>query len=385
MKRQIFALFILLDIMAGCNTSPKTNDNSTNASKAGLVPEDSGVLDKIKLPAGFHISYFERNVKGARSMTLGVNGTVFVGTRDKSVYALVDENHDGVADKVYTIADNLHSPNGVAFKNGSLYVAEISKVSRYDNIESHLSNPLKPVLVSDKFSDKEWHGWKYIAFGPDGKLYVPVGAPCNVCTIDENNFACIKRMNADGSDLELYAKGIRNTVGFDWDPKTKELWFTDNGRDEMGDDIPADELNYAPKKGMHFGFPYCHEGDIPDPVFGKGHSCSEFVPPALKLGAHVASLGMKFYTGNQFPKEYQGRIFIAEHGSWNRSSKVGYRVVSVKMEGNKAISSEPFAEGFLQGQKPLGRPVDVLVMPDGSLLVSDDFADCVYRISYDGK
>ena len=192
-------------------------------------------------------------------------------------------------------------------------------------------------------------------------------------------------MNADGTGLELYAKGIRNTVGFAWDPKTKDLWFTDNGRDEMGDDIPSDELNFAPKMGMHFGFPYCHEGDIPDPEFGKGHSCSEFVPPALKLGAHVAGLGMKFYTGTQFPKEYQGRIFIAEHGSWNRSSKVGYRVVSVKMDGNKSISSEPFAEGFLQGQKPLGRPVDVLVMPDGSLLVSDDFADCIYRISYDGK
>ncbi len=318
-------------------------------------------------------------------MTLGANGTVFVGTRDKSVYALVDQNYDGVADKMYTITDNMHSPNGVAFRNGSLYVAEISKVSRFDNIESRLSNPPKPVLISDKFSDKEWHGWKYIAFGPDGKLYVPVGAPCNVCEVDENNFACIKRMNADGTNLELYAKGIRNTVGFDWDPKTKELWFTDNGRDEMGDDIPDDELNYAPKPGMHFGFPYCHAGDIPDPQFGKGHSCSEFVPPALKLGAHVASLGMKFYTGTQFPKEYRGRIFIAEHGSWNRSSKVGYRVVSVKMQDNKAISFEPFAEGFLQGQKPLGRPVDVLVMPDGSLLVSDDFGDCVYRISYNGK
>jgi len=378
-------LVVLLYITSSCSNNPKSSNTSSNVAKAGFGQDEPGILDKIKLPQGFHISYFARNVKDARSMTLGANGTVFVGTRDKSVYALVDENHDGVVDKVYTIADNLHSPNGVAFKNGSLYVAEISKVWRFDNIESHLSNPPKPVLVSDKFSDKEWHGWKYIAFGPDGKLYIPVGAPCNVCAVDENNFACIKRMNADGTRLELYAKGIRNTVGFAWDPKTKDLWFTDNGRDEMGDDIPSDELNFAPKGGMHFGFPYCHEGDIPDPEFGKGHSCSEFVPPALKLGAHVASLGMKFYTGIQFPKEYQGRIFIAEHGSWNRSSKVGYRVVSVKMDGNKAISSEPFAEGFLEGQKPLGRPVDVLVMPDGSLLVSDDFANCVYRITYDGK
>jgi len=385
MKYPFAVLFIILGITEGCNNHTKTSDKTSASASASLAPDQSDILDKIKLPQGFHISYFARNVKDARSMTLGANGTVFVGTRNKSVYALVDENHDGVVDKVYTIADNLHSPNGVAFKNGSLYVAEISKVWRFDNIESHLTNPPKAVLVSDKFSDKEWHGWKYIAFGPDGKLYVPVGAPCNVCAIDENNFACIKRMNADGSDLELYAKGIRNTVGFAWDPKTRDMWFTDNGRDEMGDDIPSDELDFAPKKGMHFGFPYCHEGDIPDPEFGKGHSCSEFVPPALKLGAHVASLGMKFYTGTQFPKEYQGRIFIAEHGSWNRSSKVGYRVVSVKMEGNKAISSEPFAEGFLQGQNPLGRPVDVLVMPDGSLLVSDDFADCVYRISYSGK
>ena len=279
----------------------------------------------------------------------------------------------------------MHSPNGVAFRDGSLYVAEISKVWRFDNIESHLAHPPKPVLVSDQFPDKDWHGWKYIAFGSDGKLYVPVGAPCNVCEVDENKFGNIMRMNPDGSDLEVYAKGIRNTVGFDWDPGTKELWFTDNGRDEMGDDIPDDELNFAPKPGMHFGFPYCHAGDIPDPEFGKGKDCKNYTPPALKLGAHVASLGMKFYTGTQFPKAYRNCIFIAEHGSWNRSSKVGYRVVSVKIENNKVISSEPFATGWLVGQKVFGRPVDVLVMPDGSLLVSDDYAGCVYRISYSGK
>ena len=382
----LLSLFILLFSMSGCTYQSKTDQavNVTNADAHTIAGID-GILGKIKLPTGFHINYFARNVKGARSLALGTNGTIFVGTRDKSVYALVDENHDGVSDKLYTIADNLHSPNGVAFRNGSLYVAEISKVWRYDNIEFRLANPPKPVLITDKFPDKEWHGWKYIAFGPDGKLYVPVGSPCNVCEVDENKFGNINRINADGSGFEVYAKGIRNTVGFDWDPKTKELWFTDNGRDEMGDDVPDDELNHAPKPGMHFGFPFCHAGDVPDPQFGKGHDCKNYVAPALKLDAHVASLGMKFYTGTQFPKEYQDCIFIAEHGSWNRSSKVGYRVVSVKIDGNKAVSSAPFAEGFLQGQKPLGRPVDVLVMPDGSLLVSDDFADCVYRISYDGK
>jgi glucose/arabinose dehydrogenase len=317
-------------------------------------------------------------------MTLGEKGTLFVGTRDKDVYAITDTDKNGYGDKIYTIAKGLNSPNGVAFRNGSLYLAEIDKVWRYDNIESNLENVPQPLLLSDKFPADKHHGWKYIAFGPDGKLYIPVGMPCNVCEEDENKYGNIMRMNVDGSGLETFAKGIRNTVGFSWHPQTKELWFTDNGRDELGDNIPDDELNRAEKPGMHFGFPYCHAGEIKDPKYGDKHSCSEFTPPVQKLGAHVAALGMKFYTGNEFPAEYKNNIFIAEHGSWNRSSKIGYRVMLVKLDGNNAIGYEPFAQGCLnENGNVWGRPVDVFVMPDGSLLVSDDMAGAIYKISYE--
>ena len=256
----------------------------------------------IKLPPGFKIEVYADNVPNARSMTLSPKGVLFVGTRNNSVYAITDFNKDYKADEVITIAKGLNSPNGVAFKNGSLYVAEISKVWRYDNIEDHLKNPPKPVLISDAFPTDAHHGWKFIAFGPDGKLYIPVGAPCNICLHKEDErYASIMRMNPDGSELEVFAQGIRNTVGFDWNPKTNELWFTDNGRDMMGDDIPSDELNIAPKKGLHFGFPFVHQGDIPDPEFGKGVDISKYEKPVLKLGPHVAALGMCFYTGNMFP------------------------------------------------------------------------------------
>ncbi|MCH7960010.1 MAG: PQQ-dependent sugar dehydrogenase, partial [Candidatus Hydrogenedentes bacterium] len=214
------------------------------------------------------------------------------------------------------------------------------------------------------------------------KLYVPVGAPCNVCE-REDIFASITRMNADGSDLEIVAHGVRNTVGFDWHPETKELWFTENGRDMMGDEIPADELNRLSDVGQHFGFPYVHQGDVLDPNFGEGHSTGEFVRPSILLGPHVAALGMRFYTGSMFPEEYRGQIFIAEHGSWNRSSKIGYRVTLVRLEGNKAVSYETFMDGWLQGRKPWGRPADVLVMPDGSLLVSDEKSGTIFRVTYD--
>jgi hypothetical protein len=238
------------------------------------------------------------------------------------------------------------------------------------------------VTVNDQFPKDRHHGWKFIAFGPDGMLYVPVGAPCNICQPDENRYALITRMKADGSGREIFARGIRNTVGFDWHPATKELWFTDNGRDQLGDDIPPDELNHAPKKGLHFGYPYCHGGDIPDDQFGKKHSCTEFTPPAQKLGPHVATLGMRFYTGSMFPPEYHNQIFIAEHGSWNRSTPIGYRITVVGLNKNRAISYKVFAEGWLQGRRAWGRPVDVLVMRDGALLVSDDSAGAIYRIGY---
>jgi glucose/arabinose dehydrogenase/protein-S-isoprenylcysteine O-methyltransferase Ste14 len=343
-------------------------------------------LEKIQLPPGFRIDLYASGVKGARSLALGPAGVLFVGTRDEGkVYAIVDKNGDQKADEIITIAMGLNMPNGVAYRDGALYVAEVSRILRFDNIADRLYNPPKPVIVSKAFPSERHHGWKYIAFGPDGLLYVPVGAPCNVCDKKDGRYASIMRMKPDGKGLEIFASGVRNTVGFDWHPETKELWFTDNGRDWMGDDRPPDELNRAPQKGMHFGFPYCHGGDIPDPSYGKNRNCSQYTPPAMKLGPHVAALGMKFYTGAMFPAEYRKQIFIAEHGSWNRSVPIGYRITLVRLDKNRAVSYETFAEGWLQGTKAWGRPVDVLVMPDGALLVSDDQAGVIYRISYQKK
>ena len=340
-------------------------------------------LEKIKLPEGFKIEVYAEGLKNARSMMLGEKGTLFVGTRQEGkVYALADTNKDHKADKIYIIAKGLNMPNGVAFKNGSLYVAEVNKVLRFDNIENQLENPPEPVIVINSFPSDEHHGWKYIAFGPDGKLYVPVGAPCNICEREDERFSSIMRMNADGTNLEIFAHGVRNSVGFDWHPENKELWFTDNGRDWSGDDKPEDELNHAPEKGMHFGFPYCHAGDFSDPDFGKKHDCKKFTPPAIKLGPHVAALGMKFYTDDMFPESYQNQIFIAEHGSWNRTNPIGYRITMVTLKDGKAVNYKVFAEGWLQGNSAWGRPVAILQLPDGSLLVSDDHANAIYRISY---
>ena len=340
-------------------------------------------LKDIKLPPGFEISIYAGNLPNARSLTLSPKGTLFVGSlKEGKVYAVVSQPGETEAKKIFTIAQGLNMPNGVAFRNGALYVAEVNRVLRYDDIESHLANPPKPVTVNDQFPKDRHHGWKFMAFGPDGLLYVPVGAPCNICEPDENRYALISRLKADGTGKEVFARGIRNTVGFDWHPVTKDLWFTDNGGDNLGDDVPPDELNHAPKQGLNFGYPYCHGGDIPDPQFGKKRFCSEFIPPAQKLGPHVAALGMRFYTGSMFPAEYRNQIFIAEHGSWNRSTPIGYRITVVQLENNKAVSYKPFAEGWLQRGQAWGRPVDVLVMPDGALLVSDDHAGAIYRIRY---
>ncbi len=342
-------------------------------------------LHKIKLPKGFKIELFASHVLNARSMTRSPSGILFVGTRRAgNVYAILDTNRDYRADRILTIATGLNMPNGVAFRDGSLYVAEVNRVIRFDNIETRLENPPKPVVVNDRFPDKRHHGWKFIRFGPDGKLYVPIGAPCNVCDRGDP-FATITRMNPDGTGFEIFARGVRNTVGFDWHPVTKELWFTDNGRDWLGDNLPPDELNHAPKPGMHFGFPYCHGKNIPDPKFGRAGKCQQTTPPAMELGPHVAALGMRFYTGDQFPPEYKHQIFIAEHGSWNRTLKIGYRVTLVRLKDNRAVSYETFARGWLQGQKAWGRPVDIEILPDGSMLVSDDFANAIYRISYIGE
>jgi glucose/arabinose dehydrogenase len=339
-------------------------------------------LDRVKLPPGFEISLFAADVPNARSMALGEKGTLFVGSmRAGKVYAI---RHDGKkATEVLTIASGLDMPNGVAVRDGALYVAEVDKVWRYDAIESNLPKPPRPTLVYGKYPGERQHGWKFIRFGPDGWLYVPVGAPCNICD-PAPPYASITRLKPDGSSMEVYARGVRNSVGFDWNPETKELWFTDNGRDMMGDDLPPDELNRAPHAGMHFGYPYCHGGDIPDPQFGAQRPCFEFTPPSRKLGAHVAALGMRFYTGSMFPSDYRNRIFIAEHGSWNRSRKAGYRVMQARVENDRVVDYEVFAEGFLDPAKDTawGRPVDVQVMPDGALLVSDDYANAIYRIAF---
>ena len=339
-------------------------------------------LDRVKLPSGFAIDVYSDAVPNARSLELSPSGVLFVGTsRSGKVYAVVDRNRDNKADHVYTIAEGLYMPNGVAFRNGALYVAEVNQILRFDDVESRLDDPPQPVVVYDKLPSERHHGWKFIDFGPEGKLYLPVGAPCNVCDRGDP-FASVLRMDPDGTDVEVYARGVRNSVGLSWHPETGELWFTDNGRDSMGDDRPPCELNHAPRPGMHFGFPYVHGNDILDPLFGSGHSAAEFTPPAQTLGPHVAPLGLEFYTGSMFPAKYKNQIFIAEHGSWNRSEKIGYRVVVVRLDSGSATSYEPFAEGWLKGQRNWGRPVDMEIMSDGSLLLSDDEVGAVYRIRY---
>jgi len=348
----------------------------------GKAESQKNYLSQIKMPKGFKISTYAENIPGARQMCLSPEGVLYVGTRTPkgNVYAVVDKDKDGKADEVIVLARNLFMPNGVAFRKGSLYVAEVNRVLRYDNIESNLHAPAAPVTVIDSLPRDTHHGWKYIRFGPDDLLYIPVGAPCNYCERDYP-YASLLRMKPDGTGLELYAKGIRNTVGFDWD-KQKHLWFTDNGRDYLGDDLPPDELNYAPKAGMNFGFPYRYGNNVPDPEFGSKDTKDVFTPPAMCLGPHVASLGMRFYTGAMFPKQYQNQVFIAEHGSWNRSTKIGYRISLVRLTNGKASSYETFADGWLNGSQVGGRPVDLLVMPDGALLVSDDLKGAIYRITY---
>ena len=344
---------------------------------------DESLQRNISLPPGFSISLYADNIPDARSMALSPDKTLFVGSRKAGkVYAILDKNHDFVADEVITIARGLNMPNGIAFYGSDLYVAEIQRIIKFRDIENHLHNPGKPEIVFQGLPDKKWHGWKFIKFGPDGKLYIPIGAPCNVCETDSTPFGTISRIDRDGSGFAVYAEGVRNSVGFDWHPETGELWFTDNGRDLLGDDIPPDELNHAPRAGLHFGFPFLHGSSIVDPEFGRKTPDVPFTKPARELGPHVASLGMRFYTGKMFPEEYRNQIFIAEHGSWNRSIPIGYRVSLVRLKNSLPTSYEVFAEGWLQKNRILGRPVDVEIMTDGSLLVSDDYRGRIYRIVY---
>ena len=358
------------------------------AAATALPAQGALPLDKLRLPPGFQVELVTDAVPNARQMALGRSAdgksTVYVGSRSAGkVYAFQLEGSG--AGPVRTIASGLEMPSGVAWRDGSLYVAAVSRILRYDGIDERLAQPPAPVLVTESLPGERHHGWKFIAFGPDGALYVPVGAPCNVCEPSERH-AVIQRMKPDGSGLETVARGVRNSVGFDWSPLDKSLWFTENGRDMLGDDLPSDELNRVTRAGQHFGFPYCHQGDVADPEFGAERACSAFTPPAAKLGAHVAALGMRFYRGTQFPEAYRRSIFIAEHGSWNRSRKSGYRVVRVALDAQGRVEAqEPFVEGWLQvdgaGRESVwGRPADVLPLPDGSLLVRDDSAGAIYRV-----
>ncbi len=380
----------MLAVIIACIFSCKDNAEEKVEEKVVLEPYKGPLpIQNLQLPEGFKIDVFAEGIDGARSMAMGDEGTLFVGTRnEKTVYALKDTDGDFRADKVMILDSTLEVPNGIAFRDGALYVAQVDRLLRYPNIEASLEKIPEPQVIYEDYPTEFHHGWKYIAFGPDGKLYVPVGAPCNICdrTGEDERFGTITRMDPDGSSREIYAHGIRNTVGFTWHPETGELWFTDNGRDMMGDDTPPCELNRIESAGQHFGYPFCHGGTIADPEFGDQRPCSEFVPPVQALGAHVAPLAVKFYRGTNFPDAYKQYAFIAEHGSWNRSSKVGYKISLVKLEGNTSAGYETFIDGWLDEatQQAFGRPVDILFLEDGSMLISDDFGDAIYRVWYEG-
>ena len=361
-------------------------DNEAAAKLAPVAPPpiaaapDKLPIAKLKVPPGFNIEVYAAGMANARSLAEGDKGTVFVGSRlVGNVYAIA--NKDGKR-SVRTLASGLYRPNGVAFKNGTLYIAELSKVSKIDKVEDNLDASPKLTMIYDNLPKDEAHGWKFIAIGPDNKLYVPVGQPGNN-VLHEDAHGQIRRMNLDGSGAEVIARGVRNTVGFDWNPETKQLYFTDNGRDWMSEDVPEDELNRITKVGEHFGAPYCLQGNIVDPEFGWGKSCSDYTAPVGLLGPHSAALGMRFYTGNMFPKAYKNAIIVARHGSWNRSKKVGGDVLVVKLNKDGTVkSTAPFITGFLENNSYVGRPVDVMQMKDGSLLVSDDWNGAVYRVTY---
>jgi glucose/arabinose dehydrogenase len=335
-------------------------------------------IEKISLPEGFRIEVYASSLATARGLSFAPDGTLFVGSKNGEVYA-VRPNRETLI-----VTRGLNMPVGVDFFEGDLYISSLWKIVKIENILANLEGNPQPRVLIDTLPRDRHHGWKFIKVGPDRKLYVPVGAPCNVCKREEERYASILRMNLDGSDLQLVASGVRSTVGFDWHPQTGELWFTDNGRDLMGDNIPPDELNRAPGIGLHFGFPYLHGRDVRDPRFWDERPPGlEFQLPEYEFPAHAAALGMRFYTADQFPEEYRGGIFVAEHGSWNRSEKIGYRVSFLPLQGNRVLEYRIFAEGWLQGQREWGRPADVEIGPDGALYVSDDSADAVYRISYD--
>ncbi|MGA8748930.1 MAG: PQQ-dependent sugar dehydrogenase, partial [Pseudolabrys sp.] len=335
---------------------------------------------QLKLPPGFNIEVYASGIANTRSLRIGDKGTVFVGTRfGNKVTAIVKK--DGKTE-LKTVAEGLYRPNGLAYHNGTLYIAELSQISKIDNVEANLDKPSKPTVIYNDLPKDEAHGWKFIAIGPDNKLYVPVGQPGNNVLHDKDH-GQIRRINLDGTGAEVIAKGVRNTVGFDWNPVNKQLYFSDNGRDWLNEDVPQDELNRVTKVGEHFGAPYCYQGNMLDPEFGWGHNCREFTAPIALTGPHSAGLGLRFYTGDMFPKKYRNAIFLARHGSWNRTNKFGGDVVAIFLNKDGTVkSTEPFITGFLVDNKYIGRPVDVEIMKDGSMLLSDDWNGVIYRITY---
>jgi glucose/arabinose dehydrogenase len=369
--------------------SPLIGRPADNAAAAKLAPvpapplaaaAEKIPLDQLKVPKGFNLELYASGMPNARSLALGSKGTVFVGSRlQDKVYAITNKNGKHEA-KV--LVSGLYRPNGVAFKDGTLYIAELSQISKIDNVEDKLDSSPKPVVIYNDLPKDEAHGWKFLAVGPDNKLYVEVGQPGNNVLHDKDH-GQLRRLNLDGSGAEVIAFGVRHSVGFDWNPTTKELYFSDNGRDWMSEDVPEDKLNRLTKVGQDFGAPYCYQGNIPDPEFGWGHSCSEFVPPILLTGPHSAGLGLRFYTGSMFPAKYKNAIFLARHGSWNRTKKFGGDILVVYLNKDGTVkSSEVFLSGFLQNNNYIGRPVDVMNMPDGSMLISDDWNGAVYRLTY---
>ena len=344
------------------------------------TPAEKLQIGQLKMAKGFKLEVYASGIANARSLRIGDKGTVFVSNRQlDKVYAIAERNGKR---ETKVIASGLDRPNGLAFHSGTLYIGEGTKISKLEKIEDSLDNPGKPTVIYSELPNQQSHGWRYIAIGPDNKLYINVGAPCNICEPPETN-AQIRRINLDGSGAEVFARGVRNSVGFDWHPITKDFYFTDNGRDWLSEDLPEDELNRVTKVGQHFGFPYCHQGNFTDRDVGWGRSCNEFTPPVALIGPHSAALGMRFYTGTMFPREYRNAIFIARHGSWNRTKKIGGDIIVAKLNVDGTVKSvEPFITGFLHNNEYWGRPVDVHVMKDGSMLISDDYAGAVYRVTY---
>ncbi len=361
-------------------------EKKSSRLKTAKQPESFPELKNFRLPVGFTLSVYSDQVPNARGMAVAQSGIVFVASnKTGKIFALLDENKDFIADKIITVAENLNAPKGLTLLKGALFVSEVSRILRFDDIEKTYDKTPSYTVIKDDLPKERHHGEKIIKAGPDGKLYFEIGAPCNVCNKENEPHSKIYRMNPDGSEFEIYARGVRNSVGFAWHPQTQELWFTDNGRDHLGDNSPSDELNVAPKPGMHFGFPYCFSGVVEDPEFGKGRNCAEFTAPAANLGPHVAAVGLAFYEAQQFPEMYKHQLFIAEHGSWNRTQKIGYRVVLITLFNSKVVSETVFVDGFLQNESVVGRPVDIAFLPDGSMLISDDYGDRVFRVSYTGK